>query len=97
MTAIHFHHSEQMRQLHYTGGKQLVRRRAAVVEGKNLFAGLKDKFHNTFTEIREMAEEDREDKRREEMAMGKKKERQSQQQSRARQPTRRHYTSKCSG
>ena len=73
VTAIHFNHSEQMRQLHYTGGKQLVRRRAAVVESKNLFAGLKDKFHNTFTEIREMAEEDREDKQREEAALNKRK------------------------
>ena len=73
VTSIHFHHSEQMRQLHYTGGRQLVRRTAAVVEGKNLFAGLKDKFHNTFTEIREMAEEDREDKRREEVALRKKR------------------------
>ena len=45
--------------------------RAAVVEGKNLFAGLKDKFHNTFTEIREMAEEDREEKRREDRALNK--------------------------
>jgi len=73
VTAIHFHHSEQMRQLHYTGGKQLVRRTAAVVEGKNLFAGLKDKFHNTFTEIREMAEEDREEKRREEAALNRRR------------------------
>ena len=73
VTAIHFHHSEAMRQLHYTGGRQLARRTAAVVEGKNLFAGLKDKFHNTFTEIREMAEEDREEKRRESVALGKRK------------------------
>ena len=62
MSSIHSRHAQAQRELVYAGGGALSRQQAAAAaEAQNLFAGVKDRWHSTFTELREIEQEEEEE------------------------------------
>jgi hypothetical protein len=62
MSSIHSRHEEAQRELVYAGGRALSRQQeSAAAEVQNLFSGVKDRWHTTFTELREIEQEEEEE------------------------------------